>query len=150
MTVSLTGQQVQDKVGSAIQGSIENWNGNDVWVPPELLYDVCKFIKEDAELKMDFLVAVSAVDYIEYFELIYHMQSIVHNHKMIIKTRCWGRENPAIASVVDIWRGADLQEREIYDLMGITFTDHPNLKRIMLWEGFPGHPHRKDYLEPPR
>jgi NADH-quinone oxidoreductase subunit C len=150
MTVSLTGEDVQARVVGAIQGSIESWNGSDVWVPSGFLHEVCKFAKEDPELGMDFLVAISAVDYIEYFELVYHMQSIVHNHKMIVKTKCWGRENPTIASVVDVWRGADLQEREIYDLMGITFTDHPNLKRILLWEGFPGHPHRKDYLEPPR
>jgi NADH:ubiquinone oxidoreductase subunit C len=52
--------------------------------------------------------------------------------------------------VVDVWQGADFQEREIWDLMGIDFAGHPNMKRIMLWEGFPGHPLRRDYLEAPR
>ena len=57
-----------------------------------------------------------------------------------------GREELAIPSVTDLWRGAELQEREIWDLMGIKFEDHPNMKRILLWEGFPGHPLRKDFI----
>ena len=55
-----------------------------------------------------------------------------------------------VPSVRTRWQGADFQEREVYDLMGISFSGHPNMKRLMLWEGFPGHPQRKDYLEPPR
>jgi NADH:ubiquinone oxidoreductase subunit C len=64
----------------------------------------------------------------------------------VIKSKCGlGREEARIPSVFDIWRGADLQEREVWDLMGIIFDGHPNHKRIMLWEGFPGHPLRKDF-----
>ena len=51
---------------------------------------------------------------------------------------------------MDVWEGANFQEREVYDLMGVRFEGHHNLKRLLLWEGFPGHPHRKDYLEAPR
>ena len=60
--------------------------------------------------------------------------------------RLYGREEPELPSVISVWRGADLQEREVWDLMGIRFEGHPNMKRIMLWERFPGHPHRKDFL----
>jgi NADH-quinone oxidoreductase subunit C len=64
---------------------------------------------------------------------------------VIIRTRCFSRVNPTLPSVIGLWQGADLQEREIYDLMGITFEGHPNMKRIFLWEGFPGYPLRKDF-----
>jgi len=64
----------------------------------------------------------------------------------VIKTRLSGREEPAISSVTDIWQGADLQEREVWDLMGIRFEGHPNMKRVLLWEGFPGHPLRRDFV----
>ena len=68
------------------------------------------------------------------------------NQSAIFKVRLWGRDSLEIPSVVDVWEGANLQEREIYDLMGVEFTNHPNMKRVFLWEGFPGHPLRKDFL----
>ena len=63
-----------------------------------------------------------------------------------MRSRIYGREEPTAPSVVGVWQGADFQEREIWDLMGVHFTGHPNMKRIMLWEGFAGHPLRKDFL----
>ena len=102
-----------------------------------------------AGLLFDYLVSISAVDYIDHFEVVYHLVSMGHNHSLVLKARCPGREEPEVPSVVNLWQGADLQEREVYDLMGVAFGGHYNLKRIMLWEGFPGHPHRKDYMEPP-
>ena len=78
--------------------------------------------------------------------MVYHLTSIEHNHSLVLKTRCYSRDNPTLPSVVGLWRGADFQEREIYDLLGISFEGHPNLRRIALWEGFDGHPLRKDFL----
>ena len=78
--------------------------------------------------------------------LSYDKEVVWVKSELILKCACDDRDNPTIASVTKIWRGADLQEREIWDLMGIKFEGHPNLKRIMLWEGFEGHPLRKDYL----
>jgi NADH-quinone oxidoreductase subunit C len=77
--------------------------------------------------------------------LIYDLISIEHNHHIILKTRLTDREKATVASVVSLWRGADFQEREIYDLFGINFPEHPNLKRIFLWDGFQGYPLRKDF-----
>ena len=70
----------------------------------------------------------------------------VRTRPLILKTKVFERDEPTVPSVSDIWKGADLQEREVYDLMGVRFEGHPNLKRIMLWEGFDGHPLRKDFL----
>jgi NADH:ubiquinone oxidoreductase subunit C len=107
---------------------------------------VARFLKENPDLDFAFLTSITAVDYVECFELVYHLLSMRRNHSTVLKTRYYGREEPTVASVISVWQGADLQEREIWDLMGIRFEGHPNMKRILLWEGFPGHPLRKDFL----
>jgi NADH:ubiquinone oxidoreductase subunit C len=86
------------------------------------------------------------VDFVEYFEVVYHLTSLSRQQTAIVKARVFGREAPSLPSVYHVWRGADFQEREIWDLMGVRFEGHPNMKRIMLWEGFEGHPLRRDYL----
>jgi NADH-quinone oxidoreductase subunit C len=150
MTTVLAGDVIARRLENATPGAVESWSSSDVWVKPEALLEVCRFLKEDPALRFDYLVSVSAVDYIEYFEMVYHLLSMSNNHSMVLKARCWGREDLSVPSVTSLWQGADFQEREVYDLMGISFNGHYNLKRIMLWEGFPGHPQRKDYLELPR
>ncbi len=77
--------------------------------------------------------------------MFYHLTSLQHNHGLVMKVRVEGRDKPALPSVVGLWRSADYQEREIFDLMGIVFNGHPNLKRIVLWDGYQGHPLRKDF-----
>ena len=117
-----------------------------IWVRPSKIADVCAFLKSDSGLDFNFLNSISAVDYINHFEVVYHLTSLNKRHTAIVKTRLDGREDLNLPSVYHLWRGADFQEREIWDLMGISFAGHPNMKRIMLWEGFDGHPLRKDYL----
>ncbi len=150
MTIILSTEEVITRLEETLPECIEDSNSSDIWVKPQNIHAVCRFLKEAQGIDMNFLVAISAVDYIEYFELVYHLLSLKHNHSLVIKSKCWGRGEHTVPSIVDVWRGADFQEREIYDLMGISFENHPNLKRIMLWEGFPGHPQRKDYFELPR
>ena len=150
MTIALAVEDIARRVAEAVPGVVEESDSNDVWVKPESIREVCRFLKDDPDLQFDYLVAVSAVDYIDHFAMVYHLVSIARNHRMVLKSRCWDRENPAVPSVVEVWEGANFQEREVYDLMGIRFEGHFNLKRLLLWEGFPGHPHRKDYLEAPR
>lgn len=150
MTSTLSADLIASRLAEAVPGAVDESNERDVWIRAESVQDVCRFLKEDADLNFDYLVSISAVDYIEHFEVVYHLVSMAHNHGAVVKTRCWGREEPSVPSVTGLWQGADFQEREVYDLMGVTFTGHANLKRLLLWEGYPGHPQRKDYLEPPR
>ncbi|HIE16858.1 MAG TPA: NADH-quinone oxidoreductase subunit C [Dehalococcoidia bacterium] len=110
------------------------------------LYQVAEFLKNTPGLDFDYLTNLAAVDYLDYFEVVYHLVSLKHNHSLVLKTRCYDRDKPVVPSVVSLWRAADFQEREAYDLMGIVFQGHPNLKRLLLWEGFVGHPLRRDYL----
>jgi NADH-quinone oxidoreductase subunit C len=146
MTLALSGKEIATKLEEQTPGSIIESSQDNLVVKSESLLEVATFLKNAPGLDFDYLTSITAVDYYDYFEVVYHLTSIKHNHSLVVKTRCHGRDNPAVPSVVSLWRGADFQEREIYDLMGISFDGHPNLKRIFLWEGFQGHPLRKDYL----
>ena len=147
MTVALSGKDIAERIEAELPGSVEETGRDSVVVKADSLLSVCAFLKDTEGLKFDYLNYVTAVDYYSYFEVVYQMTSMELNHTVVIKVRCRGRENPTVPSVVGLWRTADTQEREIYDLMGIKFEGHPNMKRIFLWEGFPGHPLRKDYLK---
>lgn len=116
-------------------------------VPPAKILEVCRFLKSDATLAFDLPLQMTAVDYIKdgVFELVYYLYSSKNKSGLVLKSRI-PRATPEIDSVTSVWAGMDWQEREVFDLMGITFRQHPNLKRIMMWEGFPGHPLRKDYV----
>ena len=146
MTTSITGYELKDLIDAAAPGSVDHAEEAALWIKASKILDVCKVMKANSELDFSFLTAITAVDYVEYFELIYHLTSMRRNKSTVLKSKCSGRSNPKIPSVVSVWQSADLQEREIWDLMGIEFEGHPNMKRILLWEGFDGHPLRKDYI----
>lgn len=146
MTVALSGKEVAAKLEPQFPKSIIELSKDSLIVKRESLFEIVSFLKTEPEFKLAFLNTITAVDYFDYFEIVYHLTSMEHNHSLVIKTRCYDREEPAVASIVPLYQGADFQEREVYDLMGIRFEGHPNMKRIFLWEGFPGHPLRKDYL----
>ncbi len=146
MTISLSAGEVAQQIRERFPDVLIETSDTSVVINSESLLSVATFLKDTAGLDFDYLTAITAVDYYDYFELVYQLTSIKHNHSLMLKTRCYDRENPTVPSIVSLYRGADFQEREIYDLMGISFEGHPNLKRIFLWEGFQGHPLRKDYL----
>jgi NADH-quinone oxidoreductase subunit C len=147
MTVALSGKEIAAKLQPRFPGSIVESSESSLVVKSESLLDIASFLKTSPDLDFDYLTAITAVDYYAYFEVVYQLTSMKNNHSLVVKTRCYGRDNPALPSVVSLWRGADFQEREIYDLMGIRFDGHPNMKRIFLWEGFKGYPLRKDFSD---
>ena len=146
MTVVLAGKDIASKIEDKFPGSIAAADGDYILVDSDSLINIAAFLKETPELGFNYLSFITAVDYYDYFEVVYRLESMEHNHSLIMKTKCHDRENPVVPSVVGLWLGADFQEREIFDLMGINFEGHPNMKRIFLWEGYQGHPLRKDYL----
>jgi len=147
MTVALSGKKIARQIEKHFPGGIIESSPQSLVVDRESLLPVATYLKTAPGLDFDYLTAITAVDYYDYFEVNYRLTSLKRNHSLVVKTRCYGRDNPSLPSVVSLWRGADFQEREIYDLFGISFEGHPNLKRIVLWEGFQGHPLRKDYLQ---
>ena len=146
MTLALSGEEIGAKIEEKFQGSIVESGKDSFLVRSEFLLTVADYLKNTPALDFDFLSFITAVDYHDYFEVVYRLASLKHNHSLVMKTRCYGRDNLSLPSVVSLWRGADFQEREIYDLMGISFDGHPNMRRIFLWDSFEGHPLRRDYL----
>ena len=146
MTVALSGKEIAQQLEEKFPGSTVEANASSTLVQNGSLLQVADFLKNSPALGLNYLNFVTAVDYFDYFEVVYQISSLEHNHWFVLKTRVFDRENPVLPSVFGIWKGADFQEREVYDLMGIKFESHPNMKRIFLWDGFQGHPLRKDYL----
>ena len=146
MMKPLIGSEVAEKIGEQLPGAVVEYNDTSVLVKSESIFDVCRLLYQTTGLDFDYLVNLTGVDYLDYLEVVYHLVSMKHNHSLVLKTRCHDREQPTVPSVVSVWKGADFQEREVYDLLGIRFDGHPNMKRIFLWEGFQGHPLRRDYL----
>ena len=119
-------------------------------VAPAQVRDLAAYLKES--LGFDFLSSVTAVDWIKEnrFEVVYYfLQSSDPKTKMFVKADLPREGEPRIPSVAPLYPGADWQERETYDLYGIRFEGHPDLRRILLWEGYPGWPLRKDYVHTP-
>ena len=148
MSKALGGEELAISLREHDLDVVEQWTDLSVWVTPGSIVEVARFLKEEPTLYFNYLSSISAVDFVDHFEMVYHLTSFEHNHTAVVKARVPGREDPTLPSVVSVWQGADLQEREIWDLMGIRFSDHPNLKRIFLWEGFKGNPLRKDFQDP--
>ena len=150
MTRTLPGPEVAERIRQAQPGAVVGEGPEWVVVEAARLPEVARFLRDDDALNCQYLVAVTGVDRLDHFELVYHLASLARNHLIIVKTVARDHEAPEVPSVVSVWHGAHLQEREVYDLMGVRFTGHPEMKRLFLWEGFPGHPLRKDFLTLPR
>lgn len=110
--------------------------------------DILKEIAEYSKNKgYKFLADITSVDYKDYFILVYQLFNYSKNKSITIKVKLEDYKNPEVDSLTPLWETANWHEREVYDLMGITFLNHPNLKRILMWDGYVGHPLRKDFPE---
>jgi NADH:ubiquinone oxidoreductase subunit C len=115
-------------------------------VPASNLYMLAKRLREDGNAAFDFLFCLTGVDYGTDLGVVYHLRSTKHNHSMVLKTRISDRSDPTLDSVSGIWKTADFNEREVYDLLGIKFANHPDLRRLFLSSSW-GFPLRKDYVD---
>ncbi|HEY4685996.1 MAG TPA: NADH-quinone oxidoreductase subunit C [Dehalococcoidia bacterium] len=147
-TVALAGPEVAERVRAAFPDAVIEVTADSVTVPAERVVAVARFLRDDAELDGKYLNCLLGIDWLDHFDIVYVLSSLAKNHTFVLKARA-AHDAPVVPSVNGVWMGANLQEREVYDLMGISFSDHPNLRRIFLWEGFPGHPLRKDFLALP-
>ena len=118
-----------------------------IQVTPAALLEVCLFCKSDAALDLQVLSCLSGVDYKDRLELVYHLISYRRKHELVLKVSL-DRANPRVQTVESVWKTANWHERECFDLLGITFAGHPDLRRLLLPDDWVGHPLRKDY-EPP-
>jgi NADH-quinone oxidoreductase subunit C len=118
----------------------------EVTVLPSKLYALAKQLRERDDTQFDFLFCLTGVDYGNELGVVYHLRSTVYSHIIVLKTRTPDREHPQLDSVADLWKTADFHEREVFDLLGIKFTNHPDLRRLFLDNSW-GFPLRKDYID---
>ena len=114
-------------------------------LPSVHLHKMAKNLRNSEETQFDFLFCQTAIDWPEYIDVVYHLRSTILEHSLVLKARINDRANAKIESVFDIWKTADFHEREIYDLFGVVFENHPDLRRIFLDDDWVGYPLRKDY-----
>jgi len=125
-----------------------------LYIKPEYLKEVCYFLRDNERYYFDFLANITAVDYLpqDYFEIVYNLTSIPYQKQLTLKVKLQASRDldqlPELPSISEVWRTADWHEREAYDLMGIFFTGHPDLRRILMPEDWVGYPLRKDYQDP--
>ena len=118
----------------------------EVILASDKLYSVARQLNEREELLFDFLFCITGVDYGQDLGVIYHLRSTVYGHTVVLKVRTSDREHPRFDTVSDIWKTADFHEREVFDLLGIRFNNHPDLRRLFLDSSW-GFPLRKDYVD---
>ncbi len=147
MEANVTINKLKDRFSESIVET-HSYRGDDTAVVrKEELLDIFKFLRDDKELLYNFMMDLTAVDYLgrePRFEVVYHLYSLTYNRRFRIKTRV-SESDCCVDSIFPLWASANWFEREVYDLYGITFKGHPELRRILLYEDFQGHPLRKDY-----
>ncbi|MFB0952618.1 MAG: NADH-quinone oxidoreductase subunit C [Rhodospirillales bacterium] len=140
------GKYVQDTLGDAVTGTTMRLGELSIEINRDDVLKVIKFLRDDVNCQFLTLLDVCGVDYPEddeRFEIVYHMLSMTHNNRIRIKLRT--DEDTPVASVTSLFSSANWWEREIWDLFGVAFIDHPDLRRILTDYGFEGHPLRKDF-----
>lgn len=136
-------QELNSKFGSCAE-IFEDNTERSIIVKSDKITSILEYLKNSESYRLNMLMNLSSVDYKDKLTVIYHLNSLEYLHKLTVKVEL-DRDNPVVPSVASIFRSADVQEREVYDLMGIVFLGHPNLKRILLTDDFIGYPLRKDF-----
>jgi len=139
---------IKEKLGGKVLETLQ-FRGDDVVIlAREGLRESFRLLKDDTQLRFDFLSDITAVDYWKKkeprFEVVYQLLSLQRRRRLRVRVPV-PEDDPTVESLTPLWQGANFLEREVWDLFGITFVDHPDLRRILLYEEFQGHPLRKDY-----
>jgi NADH-quinone oxidoreductase subunit C len=145
----LAGHEVAAAAERLVPGSVENADDVACYLKPATLVQTMTALRDSDETDLVHLTNLCGVDYWDRMEVVYHVQSFRRNELATLKVNLPDRDKPSLPSAVPVWHGAWMQECEAYDLLGIKFEGHPNLYRILLWEGYPGWPLRKDFLSMP-
>ncbi|CAN5769729.1 NADH-quinone oxidoreductase subunit C [soil metagenome] len=143
-------EKVQAKFGASVLETHAYLGDDTLVVAPSAWKDVARFLRDDPALDFQLFVDLCAVDYpnrVPRFEVVLHLYSVAKRHRIRLKTRVGDEEGDGseVDSIVDVWTGANWFERETFDMMGIVFKGHPDLRRILMYPEFVGFPLRKDY-----
>ena len=139
--------QLKPAIERALPGVSVSVDGASLRVGPGDLLRICRWLAGAADCQLDYVANLTAVDYPpDRIDMVYHLGSMSKKHGPVELKTALPRANPVVSSLTPLYRGAEFQEREVYDLFGVRFEAHPDLRRILMWEGFQGHPMRKDYV----
>jgi NADH-quinone oxidoreductase subunit C len=144
--------RLTERFGAGVLASHAEYGDHTLLVDRAALPEVLRFCRDDPGLRFDMLMDLTAVDYLTYpgreeaprFEVVYHLYSVPYNHRLRIKAGV-EEDDPVVPTAVPLWPIADWFEREVWDMFGLRFAEHPDLRRLLLYEQFEGHPLRKDY-----
>jgi len=145
-------QRLRDRFGAAIVDTHESLGETTAVVDRAALVDILRHCRDEPDLSFDMLTDLTAADYLKYpgredgprFEVVYQLTSLPHNHRLRLKVRV-DEDDAVVPTAVELWPIADWLEREVWDMFGIRFAGHPNLRRLLMYEEFVGHALRKDY-----
>ena len=116
-------------------------------ISSENVHPLISELKNNSDTSFDYMFCQTGIDFPEHIEVLYHLRNTQNNSEIVIKAKIEDRENPSIDSVFDLYKTADFHEREIFDLFGVKFNNHPDLRRILLDDDWEGYPLRKDYVD---
>jgi len=146
--MSLTISEVKSSIEKVVSGiRLKQVRDSLLIEDPAKLPEVARFLKTSPDYKLDYLSSITASDFINYLESVYHLYSMEKKTGPLVLRVRVPRDNAKMPSLMPVFRGAEFQERENFDLYGIVYEGHPDLRRIFMWEGFEGHPMRKDYVQ---
>jgi NADH-quinone oxidoreductase subunit C len=141
-------QYIGENLGPRVLETLQSQRDDIIILDRAGLRESFRFFKEDPQLAFDFLSDITAVDYWKRkeprFEVVYHLTALQKRSKLRVRVPV-PEDDAAVDSLTPLWKGANFMEREVWDLFGIRFVDHPDLRRVLLYEEFQGHPLRKDY-----
>ncbi len=144
--------RLRERLGARVLDTHERHGDHTAVIGSEGIVDALRFCRDEAELRFDMLMDLTAVDYLKYpgredgprFDVVYHLYSVTYNHRVRLKVPV-EQDTPSVPTATGLWPIANWLEREVWDMYGIRFDGHPDLRRLLLYEEFVGHPLRKDY-----
>lgn len=148
MTTTEIAALLKERFGDKVLETVENPLHSHVRLAPEVLVAACEFLRDDDRTAFEQLHDLTAVDWLDWFDVVIHLYSIRRKHGLCIKVKTPSRDDATCPSVTPVWPAANWHERETWDLMGVRFVGHPHLRRILLPEDWQGHPLRKDEGNP--
>ena len=145
-------EELQDKINSfGIEVTFAESEVPTQFLTPEVssenVHALISELKNNSDTNFDYLFCQTGIDFPDHIEILYHLRNTQNNSEIVVKAKIEDRENPSIASVFDLYKTADFHEREIFDLFGVKFNNHPDLRRIFLDDDWEGFPLRKDYVD---
>ncbi len=145
----MTNEEIKQEVLNRFPATTFDETGEflNVQAEPADFRSMMESFKKDNAFAFDFMFCLTCVDWKTHFTMVYHLLSRTHRHNIVVKVKLTDIKKPEIETICDMWKTAEFHEREVWDLFGVNFKNHPDMRRLFLDENWPGHPLRKNYVD---